>query len=53
MIKAVQDALGKLKAEGTQKDLIEKMLTRKELYELIDYNEYEGIDKKISDKIKK
>ncbi len=53
MIKAVQDALGKLKAEGTQKDLIEKMFTRKELYELIDYNEYEGIDKKISDKIKK
>ena len=53
MIKAVQDALGKLKAEGTQKDLIEKMLTRKELYELIDYNEYEGLDKKISDKIKK
>ena len=53
MIKAVQDALGKLKAEGTQKDLIEKMFTRKELYELIDYNEYEGLDKKISDKIKK
>ena len=53
MIKAVQDALGKLKVEGTQKDLIEKMLTRKELYELIGYNEYEGLDKKISDKIKK
>ncbi|MEE9164852.1 MAG: methylisocitrate lyase [Nitrospinota bacterium] len=53
MLKAVQDTLEKLKAEGTQKDLIEKMLTRKELYELIGYNDYEGIDKKISDKFKK
>ena len=52
MLKAVQDALEKLKAEGTQKELIEKMLTRKELYKLIDYNDYEGIDKKIKDKFK-
>ena len=52
MLKAVQEALEKLKAEGTQKDLIEKMLTRKGLYELIDYNDYEGIDKKISNKFK-
>ena len=52
MLKAVQEALEKLKAGGTQKDLIEKMLTRKDLYELIGYNDYEGIDKKIKDKIK-
>lgn len=52
MLKAVQDALEKLKAEGTQKELIEKMLTRKELYRLIGYNDYEGIDKKIRDKFK-
>ncbi len=53
MLKAVQDTLEKLKAEGTQKDLIEKMLTREELYKLIGYNDYQGIDKKIKDKIKR
>lgn len=52
MLKAVQDALEKLKTEGTQKELIEKMLTRKELYELIGYKYYEGIDKKVRDKFK-
>ncbi len=52
MLKAVQDALEKLKGEGTQKELIEEMLTRKELYKLIGYDNYEGIDKKISDKFK-
>ena len=52
MLKAVQDALEKLKGEGTQKELIEEMLTRKELYKLIGYDDYEGIDKKISDKFK-
>jgi methylisocitrate lyase len=51
MLKSVQDALEKLRAEGTQKDLTEKMLTRKELYELIGYNEYEDIDKKIRGKL--
>lgn len=52
MLKSVQDALEKLKAEGTQKKLIEDMLTRKELYKLIGYDDYEGIDKKIRDKFK-
>lgn len=52
MLNTVQEALKKLKAEGTQKDFIDEMLTRKELYELIGYNDYEGIDKKIKDKFK-
>ena len=52
MLKSVADALSKLKAEGTQKTFIEEMMTRKELYEIIGYEDYEGIDKKISNKIK-
>ncbi len=50
MLKSVADALSKLKAEGTQKTFIEEMMTRKELYEIIGYQDYEGIDKKISKK---
>ncbi len=52
MLKTVKAALERLRAEGTQKGMLEKMLTRKELYQLLDYNDYEGIDKKISDKFK-
>ena len=52
MLKSVADALSKLKAEGTQKTFIEEMMTRKELYEIIGYEDYEGIDKKISKKMK-
>jgi methylisocitrate lyase len=52
MLKSVADALSKLKAEGTQKTFIEEMMTRKELYEIIGYQDYEVIDKKISKKIK-
>jgi methylisocitrate lyase len=52
MLKSVADALSKLKAEGTQKTFIEEMMTRKELYEIIGYQDYEGIDKKISKKMK-
>jgi len=52
MLKSVADALSKLKTEGTQKTLIEEMMTRKELYEIIGYENYEKIDKKISKKIK-
>ena len=52
MLKTVKGALERLRAEGTQKGMLEKMLTRKELYQLLDYNDYEDIDKKISDKFK-
>jgi methylisocitrate lyase len=45
MLKSVADALSKLKVEGSQEALIEEMMTRKELYEIIGYEE---IDKKIS-----
>ncbi|MEE9604969.1 MAG: methylisocitrate lyase [Candidatus Scalindua sp.] len=52
MLKSVENALSKLKTEGSQKAFIEEMMTRKELYEIIGYEDYEGIDKKISKKIK-
>ncbi|MGR3178142.1 MAG: methylisocitrate lyase [Candidatus Anammoxibacter sp.] len=52
MLKTVKDTLGKLKTEGTQKEMVDQMLTRKELYKLIGYKEYEESDKKISNKIK-
>lgn len=48
MLKTVKNAFEELKAEETQKKMIDNMLTRKELYDLIGYNEYDGIDKKIS-----
>jgi methylisocitrate lyase len=48
MLKSVADALSKLKAEGSQETFIEEMMTRKELYEIIGYENYEEIDKKIS-----
>ena len=52
MLKSVENALSVLKTEGTQKAFIEEMMTRKELYEIIGYEDYEGIDKKISKKMK-
>ena len=52
MLKSVADTLSKLKAEGSQETFIEEMMTRKELYEIIGYEDYEVFDKKISEKIK-
>lgn len=52
MLKAVKCALERLKSEGTQASFIDEMFTRKGLYELIGYKDYEVVDKKISDKIK-
>jgi methylisocitrate lyase len=48
MLKSVADALSKLKAAGSQETFIEEMMTRKELYEVLGYEDYEEIEKKIS-----
>ena len=45
MMKAVQETLARLKAEGTQKGMLRSLMTRKEFYDLIDYYRYEGADK--------
>lgn len=48
MLKTVQNALKEIKSTGTQKELIGEMFTRKELYKLIGYENYEGVDKLIT-----
>ncbi|MCI2414003.1 MAG: methylisocitrate lyase [Candidatus Aramenus sp.] len=45
--KAMKEALEVLMMEGTQKPLLEKMMTRKEQYEIINYNFYEKLDKEL------
>jgi len=46
--KAMKDALEVLLNEGTQKSLIDKMMTRKEQYEVINYDFYDKLDKKLA-----
>lgn len=45
MLKAVGGAYDELLATGTQAGFIEKMRTREELYELIEYEKYNQLDK--------
>lgn len=40
MLKSVKDAMTELKTSGTQKNLLDKMFTRKELYKLLKYEGY-------------
>ena len=54
-LKTMEDIYGTIKREGTQRNIIEKLMTRKEFYDLIGYYSYEtedsGIKKKSSMKI--
>jgi methylisocitrate lyase len=43
-MKAAETALSILAADGTQRDLLDLMQTRQELYDLLDYNSYEERD---------
>lgn len=45
--KAVQDLYQTLLTEGTQANVMDKMITRKELYTIIDYQRYEDRDKEL------
>jgi methylisocitrate lyase len=49
-MKAMRDALGELSRSGTQRGLLEKMMTRDELYKLTDYRTLEKADKAIARK---
>lgn len=49
---SMKKALSIIREKGTQKELIPEMLTRKELYELIGYHEYEEFDEKMFKNIK-
>jgi methylisocitrate lyase len=44
-MKAVEAALGQLAREGTQKSLLDRMQTRAELYDLLDYSGFEERDR--------
>ena len=46
---AMRDALSALLAEGTQKNLLGKMQTRADLYDLIGYADYEERDRRFAD----
>lgn len=48
MMKAVEDAVRVLLSEGTQQPLLERMRTRQELYNLIEYQKYEELDRALS-----
>lgn len=50
---AMREALRTIAELGTQEPLVQRMLTRKELYELIGYYEYEEFDKRISEEVDK
>ncbi len=48
MMKAVRDVLVELKETGTQRGFLDRMQTRQELYQLIDYPGYDTLDKQLS-----
>ncbi|EZQ02057.1 methylisocitrate lyase [Candidatus Acidianus copahuensis] len=46
--RAMKEALETLLKEGTQKNLMDKMMTRKEQYEIINYSFYEMLDRELA-----
>jgi methylisocitrate lyase len=45
---AMKEVLKEIKEKGTQKFFVEKMMSRKEFYELINYKQYIELDKKVA-----
>jgi len=48
-MKNVEDGLRAILRDGHQNNIIDKMQTRKRLYELVEYEKYNTLDKKITD----
>ena len=48
-MKSVEDGLKTIYNQGDQNSIIDKMQTRKRLYELVEYEKYNTPDKKITD----
>ena len=46
-MKSVEEGLRVIFADGHQNNIIDKMQTRKRLYELVEYKKYNSLDKKI------
>jgi len=49
MLKAVDEAYRMLLSTGTQAGFMDRMRTRQELYDLIQYRDYEDLDKKLAE----
>ncbi len=47
-MKASMEVLREIKERGTQKHILDRLMTRREFYELIGYYEYEDADKRIA-----
>ncbi len=52
-IKAMDSIYRELKEKGTQREMMDKIATRSEFYDIIKYKEYENEDKEISSKSRK
>ncbi|MEL9991111.1 MAG: methylisocitrate lyase [Thermoproteus sp.] len=50
---AMREALRTIAESGTQEPLVQKMMTRRELYELIGYYDYEEFDRRIAEEVDK
>jgi methylisocitrate lyase len=48
--KAVETMLQALKTGGSQRDAVDRMLTREDLYDLLGYHEYEERERKLQDR---
>jgi len=48
-MKSVEDGLNAIMRDGHQNNIMHKMQTRKRLYELVEYEKYNTLDKKITD----
>lgn len=46
MLRAVDDGLAELRRTGTQRDLLDRMRTREELYRLVGYDAYEELERR-------
>ena len=53
MLKAVQDAFEELRRHGSQRDLLGRMMTREQLYELIGYHDALELDGRIVERAEK
>lgn len=53
MMKAVEETYRRLRREGTQKGMLDALMTRREYYDLIDYDRYEETDRKALQAAKK
>ncbi|MCS7126218.1 MAG: methylisocitrate lyase [Aigarchaeota archaeon] len=50
---AMREGLINLMKDGSQEKMLSKMFTRKELYDLIYYDEYESFDRRIAEEVEK